>query len=184
MKNTFIRLATLNDAQEMLDIYSPSISDSAISFETQIPTIEEFRGRIVDYSKSLPWIVYEVDGRIAGYAYASAHRSRCAYGWSVESSVYVGAKYHGQGIGSRIYQTLFELLKAQGVVNIFAGITQPNEASVRLHESFGFTSIGEFKDVGFKLGKWWNVGWWQLQLQKPKQPGALKAPVQHLEVKV
>ncbi len=179
-----IRLATQNDAAPMLSIYAPSIVDSATSFETEVPSLDEFKERISGTLEGLPWIVYTIDDVVAGYAYASPHRSRCAYGWSVETSVYVSHSMQGKGIGTQLYRALFELLKNQGVVNIFTGITQPNEKSVRLHESLGFTPIGIFKNVGFKQGKWWDVGWWQLQLQRLEEPQPLKAPVSSLEVRV
>jgi L-amino acid N-acyltransferase YncA len=126
-------------------------------------------------SKILPfllnsWLVCEQDGRMAGYAYAGPYRSRCAYSWSVESTVYVHREFQGKGIGKKLYRQLFEILKGQGVVNVIAGITLPNEASVGLHESLKFEKVAEFKDVGFKLGHWWAVGFWQLQLQKPDRP--------------
>lgn len=124
--------------------------------------------------------IYEIDNQIVGYAYASTYRSRCAYEWSVESTVYVEQKYHGKGIGTKLYRSLFPMLKTQGAVNIFAGITLPNIGSIKLHESLGFIPIGVFKDVGFKLNKWWDVGYWQLQLQKPLQPQPLFTPAQNL----
>ncbi len=175
-----IRLATLNDAPRILEIYAPYILDSPISFETVVPSLEEFQQRMRETQTKFPWLVYESNNHVVGYTYASPHRSRCAYEWSVESAVYTDAKYQGQGIGTQLYGELFRMLKAQGVVNIFAGITQPNEASVGLHQSVGFAPIGCFKDVGFKQGKWWDVGWWQLQLQKPAQPKPLVLTTDHL----
>lgn len=175
-----IRFATPNDAVRLLEIYAPYVLETPISFETEVPELSEFKQRIQDTSAKFPWLVCETEGPIAGYAYASAHRSRCAYEWSVESTVYVDGRHHGKGIGRELYQELFRCLKAQGVVNVFAGITQPNEGSVRLHESLGFVPIGRFKDIGFKQGKWWDVGWWQLQLQKPSHPSPLKSPAGNL----
>ena len=171
-----IRLAKINDATKILQIYTPYVLDSAISFEITVPTLDEFKNRMKEYSNKFPWIVCEIDEQVVGYAYASAHRSRCAYEWSVEASVYIEDKYQGKGIGTKLYKTLFQLLKNQGVVNIFAGITLPNEGSIRLHESLGFLPIGIFKDVGFKKGLWRDVGWWQLQIQKPVQPNHLLPP--------
>ena len=175
-----IRLVSPDDAAQILDVYSSYILNSPISFETEVPDLDEFQDRIRETTANFPWLVYEKDGRVIGYAYAGAHRSRCAYEWSVESSVYVDAKHHGQGIGTKLYRELFRLLQNQGAVNVFAGITQPNAGSVRLHESFGFTPIGTFKDIGFKQGKWWDVGWWQLQLQKPAHPKSLLPPATKL----
>lgn len=171
------RFATTGDAARMLEIYAPYVLESPISFETEVPDLGEFQERIREITAKFPWLVYEIEGVVVGYAYASTHRSRCAYEWSVESTVYVDKKHHGKGIGTELYQELFGLLKAQGAVNVFAGITQPNERSVRLHESLGFTGVGIFKDIGFKQGKWWDVGWWQLQLQKPEHPKPLTQSV-------
>lgn len=132
--------------------------------------MKEFEQRIVQTIKMYPWIVIEKDDAIVGYAYAGPHRSRCAYEWSVDASVYVASNFHKQGIGTILYKKLFEILKMQGIVNVFAGITLPNTASIRLHESLGFLHVGIYKNVGFKLGQWWDVGWWQLALQLPAHP--------------
>ena len=179
-----IRLARPEDTTQILEIYRPHVLDTATSFETELPSISEFHGRIGDTLIKFPWLVYEIEKQVIGYAYAGPHRSRCAYGWSVESTAYVSSRHHGKGVGTKLYSQLFKLLKTQGAVNVFAGITQPNLASVRLHESLGFVQIGTFKDIGFKLGKWWDVGWWQLQLQKPDQPDAIQAPVNSFEIEI
>lgn len=171
-----IRPVTLQDANRIRDIYSPSVLKKSFSFETTLPTIAELQDRIKEYTQKYPWLVAEFEGRVVGYAYGSTYRTRCAYEWSAECSVYVDQEYFGQGIAKKLYQELFRLMKAQGVVNIFAGITQPNEPSVKLHESLGFVLVGRFKDVGYKLGKWSDVGWYQLQLQKPEKPSSLLLP--------
>jgi phosphinothricin acetyltransferase len=157
----------------MLEIYRPYI-DTPITFEVTPPTLDDFENRVRETLKKFPWLVCEVDGRVAGYSYASPYRSRCAYEWSVESTVYVHQDFHGRGVGRQLYTKLLELLKAQGAVNVIAGITLPNDASVGIHESFGFQPAGVMKDVGFKLGRWWDVGFWQLQLQKPDRPEGLR----------
>ena len=171
-----IRSIKMEDASCILEIYAPYVTDSATSFETEVPSLDSFIARIQDYTAKFPWIVFESEGQVVGYAYASSHRSRCAYEWSVECSVYINPKHHEKGIATNLYKELFRLLKDQGAVNVLAGITLPNQASIKLHESFGFEPIGKFKDVGFKQGQWWDVGWWQLQLQKPAQPKALLQP--------
>ena len=177
-----IRLAKETDAQRVLEIYSPFVLNTAISFETKVPSLSEIKDRITETLTKFPYLIYESDDQVVGYAYAGAHRSRCAYGWSVESSVYVDPRFHGRKIGSKLCRALFDLLKTQQIVNIYACIALPNEASVRLHESLGFKAIGRFEDVGFKLGKWWDVGWWQLQIQKPREPGAVLPPVSQFEI--
>lgn len=172
-----IRPAKLDDAEIMLAIYSPYIFETPISFETEVPSIEEFRNRIQEKEGRYPWLLCEVDNRVVGYAYAGAFRTRCAYAWSAESSIYVDRSYHGKGVGQALYSCLFQILKEQGVVNVIGGMTMPNEKSQKLHERFGFVQVACFKNVGFKLGRWWDVGYWQLQLQKmEKAPQSLAAP--------
>lgn len=169
-----IRLATLDDAAAITDIYRPYVLDTAISFESEAPSGAEMRGRIEQNLGSFPWLVWEENGSILGYAYAGAFKSRCAYSWSVESTVYVRQNFHKKGIGKMLYRDLLERLKSQGAVNVIGGIALPNAASVGLHESLGFKQVAQFKDIGFKLGRWWDVGYWQLQLQKPAEPAALR----------
>lgn len=175
MHSENIRIATLKDAASILEIYKASIIDSPTSFEIEVPSIEEMQSRIQNTLEKFPWLVYEKNEQLVGYAYANPWRTRCAYAWSVESTVYVSESHWGQGIGKALYRSLFEKLKSQGVVNVLAGITQPNSASVRLHESLGFVKVAHYKDVGYKVNQWWDVAWWQLQLQKPPHPGPLKA---------
>ncbi len=138
------------------------------------PSIEEMRQRIKNISLKYPWLVSFLPEGIIGYAYASKHRERAAYQWDVEVSVYISKRYQGCGIGSSLYDVLFKILKDLGYYNAYAGITLPNPASVALHEKMGFTKIGVFKEVGYKLAAWHDVGWWQLFLQKkeaePKNP--------------
>ncbi len=173
MDEPLIRDALPTDAENLLNIYRPFIEDTAVSFETTIPSTTEFEDRVIDTLLKFPWLVYEIGGRIAGYAYAGPHRSRCAYNWSVEATVYIDVKFRRQGIGTALYTELFELLIKQGAVNVFAGITLPNPGSIGLHESLGFSQIGVYKNIGYKHAKWWDVGWWQLSLQSPKNPKQL-----------
>lgn len=171
----FIRDAETRDIEKMLKIYAPFITDNATSFELVVPTIEEFRDRVLMTQKKFPWFVYEVNSEVVGYAYASEHRSRCAYGWSVETSVYVDANYQRNGIARKLYAELFSTLKKQGAVNVFVGITLPGTKSVGFHESMGFEPIGIYKGVGYKFGNWHDVGWWQLVLQKLDSPSSVIA---------
>jgi phosphinothricin acetyltransferase len=165
-----IRIADPDDATSLLRIYAPYIQETAISFETEVPSIEEFQNRMKEGLRELPWIVAEVDGVIAGYAYSSKHRSRCAYGWSVDSSVYICSSFQRKGMASKLYTKLFSILKEQGAVNVFAGIALPNDQSVNFHESMGFKKIGIYRKVGFKLGRWHDVGWWQKELVSVDRP--------------
>jgi len=162
--NKSIRMATLEDASEILKIYAPYIEESAISFEYVVPTVAEFTERMIKTLEKYPWLVCEVDGKIAGYAYACEHRSRAAYDWSVESSVYLHKDFQGHGIGKELYTELFKKLKDNGIRNVFAGITLPHPASHALHMSLGFEEIGIYKQVGFKNDQWYDTLWYQLIL--------------------
>jgi L-amino acid N-acyltransferase YncA len=168
-----IRLATAHDAAQIQAIYAPCVRDTAISFELEPPSVETMRQRILHTLESFPWVVCEHRGEIQGYAYASAHRTRAAYQWSVDVSVYVHAQARRSGVGQAVYGSLLKLLTLQGFYNAYAGITLPNPASVGLHESLGFHPVGVYHAVGYKLGSWHDVGWWQLVLRDhtgPPQP--------------
>lgn len=159
-----VRAATEADAAAMLEIYRPYVEETPVSFETEVPSVDAFRKRMIG---PYPWLVAEMNGAVTGYAYAGPHRRRSAYQWCVEVSAYVQASHHRRGIGRLLYTELFEELRAEGFVNAYAGIVLPNEASVRLHESLGFEPIGVYRRIGFKLGRWHDVGWWGLRLQEP-----------------
>jgi L-amino acid N-acyltransferase YncA len=161
-----IRMATVDDAQAMLDIYSPIITNTATSFELQPPTVEDFQHRILSTIQHHPWLVCDIDGNVTGYAYAGPHRSRAAYQWSTETSVYIAANAKGKKVGKALYTTLLDLLKQQGFYNAYAGMTLPNDASVGFHESFGFEQIGVYEKIGFKFNQWHSVSWSQLALSE------------------
>ena len=169
-----IRLAREDDAPAVAVIYAPSVESTPISFETVAPTAAEMSRRIGEITAAYPWLVCELDDRLAGYAYATTHRTRSAYRWSVDAAVYVDARYRRRGVGRGLYLSLFAILRAQRFVNAYAGITLPNHASVGLHESVGFQPVGVYRRVGFKLGAWHDVGWWQLTLRlhppAPEEP--------------
>lgn len=164
MKN--IRLATAKDAESILKIYEPYILNTSFTFETEPPSVPAFAERINEYLKSWPWLVCEINGMIAGYAYAGKHRERAAYQWCVESSIYIHDDFQKAGVGKALYAALIEILKKQGFRNVYAVINLPNEKSVAFHESFGFTYFATYEKVGYKLGKWKNVGWWQLPINE------------------
>jgi L-amino acid N-acyltransferase YncA len=161
-----IRLATERDAEEIAAIYAPNVTDTIISFESEPPTADEMRLRIEGTLERYPWLVCEYRGRLLGYAYAGAHGSRAAYRWSVDVSVYVHEEAHRTGVGRALYTSLFAALDLQGFYNAYAGATLPNPASVGLHESVGFRPVGVYRGVGYKLGAWHDVGWWQLPLRE------------------
>jgi phosphinothricin acetyltransferase len=135
-----------------------------ISFEAEAPDAAEMARRIAKTLEVFPWLVMERDGAVDGYAYASRHRERVGYQWSVDVSCYVNERSRGRGVGKALYRRLLAVLRRQGIQNAFAGIALPNAASVALHESVGFVKIGEYRQVGFKLGAWWDTGWWQCRL--------------------
>lgn len=161
-----IRSANEGDAPCVLEIYRPFVENTAVSFEIEVPSVEEFAQRIVTSLKSWQWLVAERAGRIVGYAYGSEHRKRKAYRWSVEVSAYVHPDFRRQGIGSALYLKLFEDLAAKGYCNAYAGITLPNEESAALHRAVGFQPIGVFKSVGRKFGRWHDVAWFQRVLRE------------------
>src|SRR5262249_46327950 len=149
------------------------VQSTLISFEVDPPSEDEIRWRIQHTLPAHPWIVCDHDGDVAGYAYATQHRVRAGYLWSVDTSVYVHPDERGQGIGRALYTSLIPVLTAQGYFNAFAGIALPNAGSVGLHEAVGFRAVGVYRNVGYKLGAWADVGWWQLELQPvvdPPQP--------------
>jgi L-amino acid N-acyltransferase YncA len=156
-----IRPATEADAPRLLDIYRPYVEHTAVSFELEPPTVEVFAARIAKSLAGWAWLVAEVDGIVAGYAYGTAHRERAAYAKTVETGVYLDAAYHGRGVGRALYTELLRVLAAKGFHRAVAGITLPNPASVGLHERFGFERIGVYKEVGFKFGRWHDTVWYQ-----------------------
>jgi phosphinothricin acetyltransferase len=160
-----IRLASADDAAAIASIYGPYCESTAVSFEYVAPPAAEMGNRIRSVTAQFPWLVLVDAGGIAGYAYASRHRDRAAYGWSVDTAVYVSPKYRRRGVGRALYTTLFALLRLQGYFKAYAGITMPNAASIALHEAVGFKLVGVYERVGYKLGAWHDVAWYYLTLQ-------------------
>jgi L-amino acid N-acyltransferase YncA len=158
------------DAAPCAAIYAPFVADTAVSLEEQPPTAVEMSRRITATSERYPWLVAEIDGGVAGYAYASAHRDRAAYRWAADVAVYVDERARRRGVGRALYEALLALLTQQGVQTACAGVTLPNDASVGLHEALGFRPVGVYRRIGYKRGAWRDVGWWQLEL--PPSDGA------------
>ncbi len=173
-----IRIATEDDARDIAEIYAPFCRATPVSFETEPPTIDEMRRRIAKTLKSYPWLVCDDDGLVLGYAYASQHRERAAYRWSVDVSVYVRQGHRRNGLGRAFYTSLLELLRLQGFHNALAGATLPNPGSVALHEGMGFEPVGTYRDIGFKCDAWHDVRWWQLRLRGPEA-----SPAEPLDLK-
>ncbi|MDA1265061.1 MAG: GNAT family N-acetyltransferase [Planctomycetota bacterium] len=178
---TSIRLATPEDADAVLAIYTPVVENTWVSFEFEAPARAELAQRIASTLARAPWIVAEEEGVCLGYAYAVPFRARPAYCWSLEVSVYVHHDHHRRGVARALYEALFALLRRQGFQRLIAGIALPNEASVTLHESFGFRPVGTFDRVGHKLGDWRAVGFWDLALcDLDAQPAELRTVEQAL----
>ena len=161
-----LRSATIDDAEQILDIYAPYVEKTAITFEYDVPTVEEFRKRIASHLTRYPWIVAEADDRIVGYAYASAFKERAAYQWSVETSIYVDETIRHHGIGRLLHEALEESLRSRGILNMNACISyiQPEDEyltldSVRFHERLGYTQVAHFHQCGKKFGRWYDMIW-------------------------
>ena len=171
------RLARDDDADAIAAIYAPSVTDRATSFELTPPDGSEMRRRVNSVLQQYPWLVCEIDGRVVGYAYATAHRDRAAYRWSVDSSAYISDSAHRQGIARALYTRLFEILVLQGYRSVYAGITLPNPASFAFHKSMGFREVGVYHQVGYKFGKWHDTIWLERALADhiadPAEPVAL-----------
>lgn len=175
---TTIRLATEADAPNIQAIYAPYVANTTVSFELAVPTVEEMAERIRRTLVMWPWLVCADDsGRVLGYAYASKHRERAAYQWSVDVSAYVDVPVKRSGIGRGLYTSLFALLRLQGYANAFAGVALPNEASIGLHAAVGFEAVGVYRSVGYKLGAWHDVSWWGLRLQDIHATPAVPRPL-------
>lgn len=159
------RLANANDATQILSIYAPIVENTFISFEEIIPSVTDIESRINKTLHQYPYLVCEIDGQVAGYAYASAFRSRAAYQWVTETTIYVNSNFYRRGIATTLYTTLMNVLREQGYLNVVGVIALPNEASVNLHERLGFEKIGVFANMGYKINGWRDTGWWQLELK-------------------
>jgi phosphinothricin acetyltransferase len=159
-----VRTATEADAKAIASIYAPYVLETAISFEETPPSPNEVAERIAATLKTHPFLVYDDGEGVVGYAYAGPHAGRAAYRWSCNVTVYVASGHARRGIGRALYAELLGILKAQGFHSVFAGVALPNTASVGLHEAMGFIHLGTYRDVGFKNGRWHDVGWWRLGL--------------------
>ena len=166
-----MRDATSADAQACARIYAPYVTDTAITFETDVPRIEDMARRIEESARTHAWLVLEDDGDIVGYAYGRPFKERAAYRWSCEVSVYLDAGHHGRGGGRQLYAALLERLAARGFRMAVAGMTQPNEASGRLHAAMGFEPVGTYRNIGWKFGRWHDVSWVQRPLGDPLAAG-------------
>ena len=172
-----IREATLDDAAAIREIYAPYVLETAISFEYEVPSVEEFRRRIAHTKEKYPYLVLEKAGKVAGYAYASPFKGRSAYDWAAELSIYIDRNCRNSGFGRRLYAVLTEALKQMGILDIYACIGIPEEKdehldfnSAHFHAHMGFTQVGEFKKCGYKFDKWYNMIWMGLNIGEHVSP--------------
>ena len=161
---TDIRLATGADGAALAAVYAPAVESQATSFELEPPDAAEMGRRVAAVGAKTPWLACVHRGAVIGYAYGAQHRDRAAYAWSAEVSAYVHANAQRAGVGKALYTSLFAVLSLQGSRSAYAGITLPNAASVRFHESVGFTPVGVYHDIGYKFGRWHDVAWFERAL--------------------
>lgn len=177
-----IRIATPKDAPALLKIYAPYVEQTAITFEYSVPTEEEFTTRMANISSQYPYLIAEENDEILGYAYASAFKSRAAYAWSVETSIYVKMGGHRQGIGSALYQALEHYLSRQHICNLCACIAYPNPPSVAFHERFGYKTVAHFTRSGYKQDVWHDMIWMEKELCPHTIPPQPFIPFSQLEL--
>jgi phosphinothricin acetyltransferase len=172
-----IRQATAADAVACAAIYADYVTGTAITFETEVPSVEDMASRIDRSNQRHAWLVLEVDGAVVGYAYGREYHARAAYGWSCEASVYLAMGRRRTGAGRALYAALLSRLARRGYRRVIAGITQPNDASNGLHYAFGFTDVGTMYKIGWKLGGWHDVAWLQLDLTPDEDPQTQPDPI-------
>lgn len=170
-----IRRATRADVPAILNIYAPYIRETAITFEYDVPEIGDFENRFAGISAKYPWLVWEENGRILGYAYADTAFARVAYAWDADMSIYLDVNARGRGVGARLYGCLEEILRNYGYHNLYALITGDNAASVAFHEKRGYERLGTLKKSGWKFGRWYDVHWYGLRLCEAGDPGEIPA---------
>ncbi|THD06460.1 GNAT family N-acetyltransferase [Rhodanobacter lindaniclasticus] len=175
-----MRTARDADAAAIHAIYAPSVSDGAATFETALPGVDAMRERIRSRLRHYPWLVWEEAGEVLAYAYAGRFRERAAYDWIAETSIYVRASAQRRGIARRLYGVLLDVMRLQGLAQAVGVITLPGTASVAMHEAMGFTPAGVWRQCGYKLGQWWDVGVWQKELQAAANPPATVTPFPQL----
>lgn len=169
-----IRFAVPEDASALLAIYAPYILETAITFEYEVPSVEAFRVRMEGMMHDYPYLVCEEEGVIVGYAYAHRQMERAAYQWNAELTVYLAKEARCRGVGSLLYRCLLDLLRLQGIRNVYGVVTSPNPPSERLHERLGFTRLAFFPKMGYKQGRWWDINWFGKVLCEEDDPAPLR----------
>lgn len=175
-KQVKLRIATIQDAAALLDIYAPYVENTAITFEYDVPTVDEFRKRIETITEKYPYFVYEENGKIIGYAYANTFKDRAAYDWAVEMTIYMDKDSRHKGSGKKLYETLEKVLIKQNITNLYACIGYPEvedeyltKNSVGYHEHLGYRFVGEFKKCGYKFNRWYNMVWMEKIIGEHKE---------------
>lgn len=171
-----IRIAAEADIPQILAIYAPYVENTTYSFEYTVPTLAEFTQRFRDYTRQFPWLVWEQDGGISGYAYASPPFHRAAYSWCAEASIYLSPAAQGKGIGKALYRALEQLLSLQGYHVVYSIITSSNHTSLAFHEAVGYTPVAVFPNCGFKFGQWLGVTWLEKRLKSVEIPTTKPIP--------
>lgn len=161
-----IRAATIKDVPDILEIYAPYILDTAITFEYDVPSLEDFKQRFLSISEDHPWLVWEEDSKILGYAYAEKPFVRAAYQWAADLAIYLRPEAQGKGIGRKLYTAVEEILRKQGYHLCYGVVTSVNERSCAFHEAMGYVRQAEFPDCGSKFGKWYGTIWYEKRLQE------------------
>lgn len=171
-----IRFAKMEDLSQILDIYAPYVEKTAVSFEYTVPTMEVFTARFQAITAQFPWLVWEEDGEVLGYAYGSAPFERAAFSWCAESSIYLRSDCRGRGIGKKLQLALEALLQMQGYQLLYALVTTDNPASIAFHKALGFTHLAEFPGCGWKLDAWHGLVWLEKRLNPVKTVSNFPAP--------
>ena len=175
-----VRIARREDVPRMLQIYGPYVRDTTVSFEYNIPTESEFLRRFQDITAQFPWIVWEENGKILGYAYASAPFSRAAYAWCAEPSIYLCPEARRKGIGKNLYEALEKILFSQGYRLLYALVTGENRDSLLFHRYMGYRIRAQFPDCGYKFGRWLGLTWMEKSLNFVDSPS--KVPTSWMEI--
>lgn len=173
-----IRAARLEDIPAILEIYRPYVENTTYSFEYTVPSLEEFTVRFVEHTRQFPWLVWEEEGAVLGYAYAGAAWERAAYQWTAEISIYLHSSLHGRGVGKALYRQVEQCLKAQGYRIVYALVTTENTGSLAFHQHMGYTHRTTFEHCGYKMGRWLGVVWLEKQLMPLGEPDAPPVPWQ------
>lgn len=176
-----IRVAKIEDLPRILEIYKPYVENTAISFEYAVPTLEAFTQRFLGITKQFPWLVWEEEGTVLGYAYGSAPFERTAYQWSAEASIYLCPEAQGRGLGKKLYAALEEILQKQGYRKVYAIVTTANEASLAFHKAVGYRFTAEMPGVGYKFGKWHGTIWLEKDLNTWETPPRKPIPWSELK---